>query len=179
MTQRATPVIGFAGYSGSGKTTLAVQVVAIIRSTGYKVAVVKHDAHGHYREASGSDSGRYVDAGADAVVIVSKGRTIHIARTDGDGESSLDDVIAGLSGYDLIVVEGFKAEPHPKIVVYRNERQAEAIESTGGSIVAYAAKEGCVGLADTFGAASAPVLNIDDAQAVAQFILHLLSGQNV
>jgi molybdopterin-guanine dinucleotide biosynthesis protein B len=172
MTEWTTPVIGFAGYSDSGKTTLAVQVIGILRRAGYRVAVIKHDAHGHYREAAGTDSSRYAEAGADAVVVVSQGRTIKYETRENVG---LSDAIAGLNGYDLIVVEGFKSESHPKIVVFRSAEQAEAISLTKSDIVAYAVKRNAETSGIARSTAHIPVLDIDDPEAVAAFVLRHFS----
>lgn len=173
MTEHTTPVIGFAGFSNSGKTTLAVQVVGILRSAGYRVAVIKHDGHGHYRDEAGTDSARYAEAGADAVVVVSQGRTIKYENREGAG---LSDAIAGLSGYDLIIAEGFKSESHPKIVVFRNAEQADAIRLTKPDIVAYAVKRNAeASVMAMEQAASVPVLDIDDPEAVATFVLRHFS----
>ena len=63
--------IGFAGYSGSGKTTLVAKLIVEMKQRGYRIAVMKHDAHGHYKEAAGTDSTTFVESGADAVVTLS------------------------------------------------------------------------------------------------------------
>lgn len=173
MTERKVPVIGFAGFSDSGKTTLAVRVVGILRRAGYKVAVIKHDAHGHYREAAGTDSGKYAEAGADAVVVISPGSTYTYRRTD--GAYGLSEAIAGLGGYDLIVVEGFKSEPHPKIVVFRNAEQAEVIRLTDRNIAAYAVNRPGIAPESPDIPGIVPVLDMDDPQAVADFVLRYFS----
>ncbi|TNJ65768.1 molybdopterin-guanine dinucleotide biosynthesis protein B [Paenibacillus hemerocallicola] len=173
MTVQTTPVIGFVGFSDSGKTTLAVRVIGILRRSGYKVAVIKHDAHGHYREAAGTDSGKYADAGADAVVVVSPGRTFTYRRTD--RPYGLSEAITGLHGYDLIVVEGFKSEPHPKIVVFRNTEQEEAVGLTDSNIAAYAVKMSGNAPESYNNPRCIPVLDIDDPEAVADFVLRYFS----
>jgi molybdopterin-guanine dinucleotide biosynthesis protein B len=173
VTERTAPVIGFAGFSDSGKTTLAVQVIGILRRAGYKVAVIKHDAHGHYREAAGTDSGRYAEAGADAVVVVSPGSVSTYRRTD--RAYGLGEAIAGLHGYDLIVVEGFKSEPHPKIVVFRDAEQEEAVRLTDRNIAAYAVKRSATAAAINGNPGTIPVLDIDDPEAVADFVLRYFS----
>lgn len=63
--------IGFAGYSGSGKTTLITKLVIEMKRRGKRIAVLKHDAHGHYKEASGTDSTIFAQSGAEAVVTIS------------------------------------------------------------------------------------------------------------
>ncbi|MEF3302614.1 molybdopterin-guanine dinucleotide biosynthesis protein B [Paenibacillus sp. GYB003] len=169
MNGRTTPIIGFAGYSDSGKTTLAVHAVRSLRRSGWKVAVIKHDGHDHYREPEGTDSGRYAEAGADAVVVVSRGRTVKIERTEPD--AGLAEAASGLTGYDLIVVEGFKAEPHPKIVVFRDERQAEALERAGPNVVAYATTDRMRTLRAYPNPDGVSVLNVDEPDEVVDFIV--------
>ncbi|PYI56463.1 molybdopterin-guanine dinucleotide biosynthesis protein B [Paenibacillus flagellatus] len=170
MTESPVPVVGFAGYSDSGKTTLAVRVVACLRRRGRRVAVVKHDAHGHYREAPGTDSARYIEeADADAVVVVSPGRTVRMEKTRSDA-SGLSRELEKLSGYDLIVVEGFKTDSHPKIVVVRTTGQAEAIDASAPPVIAVAAKKGERLPESAARHGSVPMLDIDDPESVAAFI---------
>lgn len=115
------PVIGFAGYSDSGKTTLIAALVRHFRLQGKRIGVIKHDGHGHYKEAEGTDSSKYKEAGADAAVVVSPDSLTVYRRKP----LTFDQVVAELQNekLDLILVEGFKRERHDQIAVYRNAEQ--------------------------------------------------------
>jgi molybdopterin-guanine dinucleotide biosynthesis protein B len=111
------PVVSFAGTSGSGKTTLTEQVVSILVRRGFKISVIKHDAHGFEIDHEGKDTWRYKQAGASRVLISGPDRHAVIS----DGEADLDELIhkASGSGIDLVVIEGYKSSDKPKIEVFR------------------------------------------------------------
>jgi molybdopterin-guanine dinucleotide biosynthesis protein B len=168
MSAKTTPVVGFAGWSDSGKTTLAARVVELLGRRGLRVAVVKHDAHGHYREAAGSDSSRYREAGAAAVVVASPGGTVRFDRTD--KEKTLAEIAEELHGFDLIVAEGFKREPHPKIVVCRSGDLLSAVHAASPPVIAVAAPRSCGTAVRVDAERTLPVLDIDRPEAVANFL---------
>jgi molybdopterin-guanine dinucleotide biosynthesis protein B len=120
-------ILGVAGYQGAGKTTLVELVVARVVESGFTVATVKHVAHGDLRvDAGGTDTERHRRAGARAAVAVSDEETVyfHSAR------HGLDEVLARVSqmdDFDLVLVEGFKASPLPKIVVGEVEHGGRAL----------------------------------------------------
>ncbi|MEC0228977.1 molybdopterin-guanine dinucleotide biosynthesis protein B [Paenibacillus alba] len=117
--------IGFAGYSNSGKTTLIANLVVQMKLRGYRVAVMKHDAHGHYKEVPGADSLIFAESGADAVVTLSPDM-IHIYEKKGN--VSLQEQLLAYAHYDYIFIEGFKKEKHPKIAVFRTIEQSEIVQ---------------------------------------------------
>lgn len=111
------PVIFIAGYSNSGKTTVIVEIVKIMKTRGYEIAVVKHASHGYQLDSEGKDSYRFYQAGADKVVVAGpKSLTIHERY---DSLPSLGEICERIAGVDLIIVEGFKRNPGPKIEVFR------------------------------------------------------------
>lgn len=173
MTGRAPYVIGFAGYSGSGKTTLAAQVVERAGRHGLQVAVVKHDGHGHYREAEGTDSARYVEAGAQTVIVAGPGYTYKYEKAEPG--AGLSEVLAGLSGYDLVVVEGFKKEPIPKLVLLRTEEQVLDRSLLDEYTVALVlSKNGNEAYPDAANR-DIPILDIDDPDEVTAFVMRHFS----
>lgn len=111
------PVVHLVGYSNSGKTTVMSGLIRILKSRGYKVAAVKHAAHGYTPDPPGTDSWNYAQAGADQVAIVGPDSfTIHeFGRID----YPLAMILNRISEVDLILVEGFKNAPGPKIEIYR------------------------------------------------------------
>ncbi len=156
------PIVCFVGRSGSGKTTLLVGVIRALRARGWRVVTVKHDAHGHAAfDAEGKDTWRHKEAGAETVVLVSPGRIVSVS--DAPREPTLEEIRDHYAGNaDVILTEGFKRAPHPKIEV---ARKALAPNLLLGE------KDGLVAIATDFDArAGVPRLDLNDAAAVADFI---------
>ncbi len=114
-----TPFVSIVGKSGVGKTTLIEKLVRELKTRGYRVAVVKHHAHATPIDAPGKDSWRFAEAGADAVVVSSPQEVARFERVT--RELTLAEIAARTPGVDLILAEGFKREPAPKIEVSRTE----------------------------------------------------------
>src|SRR5690606_4925356 len=114
-----TPIIGIAGWKKSGKTTLAVRLIEEFTRRGLKVASVKHAHHAFQVDDGQTDSARHRRAGAQQVAIVSKRRWAVINELGGAPEPNFEEVIAWLEPCDLIVVEGYKSAPVPKIEARR------------------------------------------------------------
>ncbi len=107
------PIFGICGWSGSGKTTLIEQIIPQLLAEGLAVAVVKHDAHGIDVDKPGKDSDRFFRAGADVLLDGPGQQLLRRHPTDSD---RLAPALAELAGrYDLILVEGHKGTPLPKI----------------------------------------------------------------
>ncbi|QSF42573.1 molybdopterin-guanine dinucleotide biosynthesis protein B [Paenibacillus tianjinensis] len=105
------------GYKNSGKTTLICAVIPLLKQRGYSVAVIKHDAHTYDMDHHGTDTWKQRQAGAAAVAITNNTRTSVIKERS----SSLSELIADFSGYDYVIVEGFKQEAYPKIVLLHSD----------------------------------------------------------
>ena len=112
-----TPVVHLVGYSNSGKTTLMAGLISVFKGRNYNIAAVKHAAHGYTADPPGTDSWQYAQAGADHVAIV--GPDSYTMHEFGKPDFPLADILAQLNKADLILVEGFKNAPGPKIEVYR------------------------------------------------------------
>ena len=104
-------VFGFSAWSGTGKTTLLEKIIRDMKARGLRVAVVKHDVHGIAPSDDGKDSGRFRMAGADRVVLIGPE-----ARAP---EESLWEALDALEDEDVILVEGFKHAPIPRIGLCR------------------------------------------------------------
>jgi molybdopterin-guanine dinucleotide biosynthesis protein B len=157
-------VIGFAGYSGSGKTTIISSVLHLLKMKDYQVAVIKHDAHGHYKEESGADSTMFIQQGADSVITVSPDG-LHSFEKQVDFK--IEKLIASLNAMDFILIEGFKMAGHPKIVVFRTEGQRNILaelEDLKMLPIAMATDM-------NFSHRSIPVLNLNNPQSIVDFIL--------
>ena len=112
-------VIGLSGWSGAGKTTLLTLVLPLLREQGLRVSVIKH-AHHHFDvDIPGKDSWRHRQAGAEEVLVSSVNRWALMHELRGAREPHLPELLAKLSRVDLVVIEGYKSEPHRKIEVHR------------------------------------------------------------
>lgn len=119
------PVVSLIGYSNSGKTTVMVGLIRLLKARNFKVAAVKHAAHGYSPDPPGTDSWCYAAAGAEQVIIAGpKSLTLHEFYQE---EKSLADIMARIQEVDIVLVEGFKREPGPKIEVYRHEYSPDRI----------------------------------------------------
>lgn len=112
-------VLGFAGPSGSGKTTLVTALLPLLRARGLSVSTVKHTHHSVDLDQPGKDTFLHREAGAHEVVLASSSRFVIQHEYRNADELSLDALLARLDPVDLVVVEGFRPYPQPKILVYR------------------------------------------------------------
>lgn len=161
MTHR---IFGITGWKNSGKTTLTEQLVAEFVRRGYRVSTVKHAHHGFDIDKQGSDSFRHRSAGASEVAIVSGNRWALMHELRDETEPALDAIIARLAPCDLVLVEGYKREAHPKIECRRLGAKDTAPLATGDpNIVAVAADHRTDG-------AGLPMFALDDVASIADFV---------
>ena len=117
------PLLGFAAWSGSGKTTLLTQLLPVLRGRGLEVALIKHAHHNFDIDHPGKDSYELRQAGAGQVLVASSRRfALMVENPPGEEiEPVLSELIARIDARraDLILVEGFKREPIPKIEIHR------------------------------------------------------------
>lgn len=109
-------ILAVVGDSGSGKTLLCEQVAASLVAEGFRVAYVKHAAHGFQPDRPGSDSERVRAAGADPVVVLGPSGVLQLHAGEGSPEELLTQVLTGLRG-EVVLLEGFSAGPWPKVRV--------------------------------------------------------------
>lgn len=114
--EKSIPVIGLAGYSGSGKTTFLEKLVGELKSRGYRVGVVKHTHQQVQFDQPGKDTWRFARAGADVVALAAPGGVKVVSQFEGD--PAPEEVLAMISGVDLVIVEGYKRGKWPKIEVF-------------------------------------------------------------
>ena len=160
-------VFGFAGWSGSGKTTLIEQVIPCIAGRGLKVSVIKHTHHAFDVDKPGKDSWRHREAGASEILLISDQRWVLMHELRGDPEPDLAAQLAIMSPCDLVLVEGFKRAPIPKIEVHRAVVTEPLLHRDDPYIVAIAT--------DTVIATALPRLDINDPAQVADFIVARLA----
>lgn len=162
-------VFGIAGWKNSGKTGLAVRLVTEFTRRGYKISTIKHAHHDFDIDKVGADSFRHRQAGAHEVTIVSGTRFAIMHELRGDPEPSLQDVLDRIAPCDLVLIEGYKREPVPKIEARRIESKSrEPLAPTDPHIVAIAADHAVEGT-------SLPVFDLDDTVAIADFIANVVS----
>lgn len=159
------PVIGIAGWKKSGKTTLTVRLVEELTRRGYKVATVKHAHHDFQIDDGPTDSARHRKAGAREVAIVSARRWAIVHEIGEADEPDLEDVLSWLSPADIVVVEGYKTAPIPKIEARRREaRQHTPLAHTDPFVIAIAADH-------PVDETRIPVFSLDDIGAIADFVV--------
>lgn len=160
-------VFGFAGYSGSGKTTLIEQLIPRFIARGLKVSLIKHAHHGFDIDKPGKDSWRHREAGCSEVLLTSDQRWVLMHELRGAVRPTLEEHIDSLSPCDLVLVEGYKSnELIPKLEVYRPSTGKPPIHPDHPNIVAVAS--------DAPVQTSLPVLDINDVDAIARFIMRYL-----
>ena len=113
-------IIGLAGWSGAGKTTLLARLIPDIIARGLTVSTVKHAHHAFEVDQPGKDSHTHRMAGATEVLVASERRFALIHELRQESEPRLPDLLAKLAPVDLVIVEGYKREPHPKLEVFRD-----------------------------------------------------------
>lgn len=156
-------VIGLAGWSGSGKTTLLTRLIPCLVARGLKVSTLKHAHHGFDVDQPGKDSHRHRMAGATEVMIGSSARFALVHELRGDAEPTLHDLLARMSPADLVVVEGYKAAPIPKLEVYRAAVGKPLLHPDDNCIVAIASD---VPLPKV----ELPVVSLDDIDTIANIV---------
>ncbi|MHC2621818.1 molybdopterin-guanine dinucleotide biosynthesis protein B [Bradyrhizobium huanghuaihaiense] len=156
-------VIGLAGWSGAGKTTLLTRLIPHFNAQGLRVSVIKHAHHQFDVDVPGKDSWRHREAGAAEVLVASSNRWALMHELRGAAEPRLPELLSKLSAVDLVVVEGFKREPHRKIEVHR---------AANGKPLLFPDDPGIAGIAtDTAIETRLPTVHLDDIPAVAALLL--------
>ena len=160
-------VFGVVGWKNNGKTTLVERLVAHLTAGGYRVSTVKHAHHEVDLDQPGKDTWRHREAGAREVVLATARRWAVIHELRGEAEPALDELLAWMTPVDLVVVEGFKRFPHPKLEVHRRERGTPLLARDDPSVVAVATDEPVQGL-------HVPQFGLDDVAGIARFVLDRL-----
>ncbi len=168
MTRFPLPLIGLCAYSGTGKTTLLTRLIPVLIQRNLRVGVVKHAHHRFDIDHPGKDSHALRQAGAEQVAVASNKRIAWIKEhNDGADEPKLADALAVLdaSSLDLVIVEGFKHEPFPKIELHRPDRGVPLLCTEDENIIAVATD------ARITTPPGLPVLDLNNVDEIAGFIL--------
>ncbi len=160
-------ILGFAGYSGSGKTTLIEKVVPILVEAGLRVSLIKHAHHEFDVDHPGKDSWRHREAGCTEVLVSSGRRWALMHELRGEAEPTLVEQLGRLSPCDLVIVEGWKHDPIPRIEVHRAGADRPLLHPSDPHVVAVATDEPLE--------TALPQFHLDDAPAVAWFVLDFVA----
>lgn len=165
-------VFGLAGWSGSGKTTVMVNLLPEIIQRGFTVSTVKHAHHNFDIDRPGKDSYEHRRAGATEVMISSINRWALMHELVNKTEPPLTELMKQMSPVDLVIVEGFKWEPHLKIEIHRPSLGKPLLQPDDKNIIAVASDERLDSL-------NVPVIPLGDISSIADFIVdsvHLKSS---
>jgi molybdopterin-guanine dinucleotide biosynthesis protein MobB len=154
---------GVTGWKNAGKTGLMERLVSDITARGFSVSTVKHAHHSFDVDQPGKDSHRHREAGAHEVLLASKHRIALMTELRGSDEPSLEDLLARLAPVDLVLIEGYKRDRHPKVEAFRAETGNPLIAPEDETIRAIAS--------DTPMDMDRPVFDLNDTAAIADFIL--------
>lgn len=157
-------IIGLAGWSGSGKTTLLAKVIPRIVARGLKVSTVKHAHHSFDMDRPGKDSHSHRMAGATEVLVGSANRWAVVHELRGEAEPTLPALLRKASPVDLVLVEGYKGESHPKLEVYRAANGKPLLHPGDPAIVAIASDTPLSGV-------RIPVLDLNDIEGITDILL--------
>lgn len=156
-------VYGVTGWKNAGKTGLMERLVAEMVARGLSVSTVKHAHHAFDVDQPGRDSYRHRQAGAGEVLLASRQRVALMRELRGAEEPALADLLGMLAPCDLVLVEGYKRDHHPKIEAFRAETGHALIAPDDPTIRAVAS--------DVALDLDRPVFDLDDTRAIADFIL--------
>ena len=156
-------LIGLAGWSGAGKTTLMVKLIPALLRCGVSVSTLKHAHHRFDVDQPGKDSYEHRQAGARQVLVASGARWALMTELRTAREPTLRDLLGKLDPVDLVIVEGYKRDPHPKIEVRREANGKPWMHPDMPGIVAVAA--------DTPPPYDLPRVSLDDVEAVAALVM--------
>ncbi|MEW7977893.1 MAG: molybdopterin-guanine dinucleotide biosynthesis protein MobB [Candidatus Sedimenticola endophacoides] len=166
MVTASIPVLGFAAYSGTGKTTLLKRLLPLLRARGLRVGMIKHAHHDFDIDTPGKDSYELRKAGAAEMLIASGRRWALMVETPREGDPLLQEMLDRLDQrhLDLVLVEGFKHEPFPKIELHRPALGKPLLFPEDREVIAVASDS------DPGRPVGLPLLDLNDVPAMAEFI---------
>ena len=156
-------IYGVTGWKNAGKTGLMERLVTEITGRGITVSTVKHAHHTFDVDHPGKDSHRHRVAGATEVLLASRNRFALMHELREEAEPALDELLSKLMPVDLVLVEGYKRDRHPKVEAFRAETGNDLIARADPTIQAVAS--------DTPLDLDRPVFDLNDTTAIADFIL--------
>lgn len=157
------PVVSLIGKANSGKTTLLERLIPALIRRGVRVGTIKHHVHAFSMDQPGKDTWRHKYAGA-SVVALSSPSGVGIIR-DTDHDLSIDELVSRYYGeVDLVLTEGYKVGPAPKIEVFRSTAHQQPLTNRDDTWLAYVSDLPLAGC-------GLPVFALDDAEGLAVFLM--------
>jgi molybdopterin-guanine dinucleotide biosynthesis protein B len=157
-------IIGLAGWSGAGKTTLVAKLIPSITARGLTVSTLKHAHHAFDVDQPGKDSYMHRMAGATEVLVSSQNRFALMRELRGAPELALPELLAKLTPVDLVIIEGYKRDPHPKLEVHRASVGKPLIHPDDPYVVAIASDVALPGV-------RVPRVSLDNTDAIIDILL--------
>jgi molybdopterin-guanine dinucleotide biosynthesis protein B len=154
---------GVTGWKNAGKTGLMERLVTEITGRGITVSTIKHAHHTFDVDHPGKDSYRHRAAGASEVLLASRTRVALMQELRDASEPTLADLLKRLNPVDLILIEGYKRDAHPKIEAHRAQTGNQLIAPDDPTIRAVAS--------DVPLTLDRPVFDLNDTKAITDFIL--------
>jgi molybdopterin-guanine dinucleotide biosynthesis protein B len=161
------PLLGIAGWSGSGKTTLIERLIAALTAHGFRIATVKHTHHALKRGDTNTDGARHARAGAVAVAVIGPQEWELAGVVQPSPPPSLAEAVACLAPANLVLVEGFKSAPIPKIEVRRGLPESP-LTAYDRHVVAIASDQ-------PVDVPGLPVFELDDVPAITEFVVRIFA----
>ena len=157
-------VIGLAGWSGAGKTTLIEKLIPELRRRGLSVSTLKHAHHAFDMDRPGKDSHRHREAGAAQVLVASEQRLALLTELRDEPPPRLGDLLPMFAPVDILLIEGFRSDAHPKIEIHR---------AANGKPLRYPDDPQICALISDLAPPSGPLphAHIDDVAAVADLVV--------
>ncbi|MCH2077097.1 MAG: molybdopterin-guanine dinucleotide biosynthesis protein B [Rhodobacteraceae bacterium] len=156
-------IYGVVGWKNAGKTSLMERLVAEITSRGITVSTLKHAHHAFDVDQPGKDSYRHRTAGAREVLVAGGARWALMSELRDEDEPPLTELLSRLSPVDLVLIEGWKRDDHPKVEAWRAETGKPMLAPEEHSVRALAVKGDVE--------SDLPIFDLDDEMAIADFIL--------
>ncbi len=156
-------ILGIAGWSGAGKTTLLAKLIPELTRRGLSISTMKHAHHGFDVDTPGKDSYVHREAGATEVMVASGKRWALMHELRDRAEPDAAELISHMSPVDLLLIEGFKQEPHDKLEIFRRENGKPLLSAEDPTYVAILS-DGPVPESHL------PVIDLNDTKAIADFI---------
>ncbi len=168
--QYTKPVLGFAAYSGTGKTTLLVKLLPLLKQRGLRIAMIKHAHHKFEVDKPGKDSYELRKAGASPMLISSSRRIAIMIDKEEESDPDLQDLLDYVNPekIDLVLVEGFKQWPFPKIELHRPSVGKPLIFTEDKNVIAIAHDD------EIQIKPEIPVMDINNPDQIADFILNYI-----
>lgn len=160
-----TPVFGVTGWKNSGKTRMVAALVSEFGRRGLNVSTIKHAHHSFEVDREGTDSWQHRQAGAGEVALVSRNRWVIMHELTDEDEPPMEEILSRMTPCDLIIIEGFKREGHPKIEMIRMETMRDQPLWPEDDTIRL------IGSGDDLPDCPLPVFHPDDVTAIADFIV--------